>query len=272
VITVPSDQTAVVVDGLDNGRRYNLKVVANFADRAVADELVVGAIPRPSISYSPSVEVVEGDERLTYAFVTARLSSPSLTDVYQSVSLRSITARSGGTDYSEQFRGNPTVRPGATSATMKVPIVGDTRDEGDETLEVSRHYNYPVAEKGPERTIITILDDDPARGAPLAIGSTELFDVGTGTGPAVLTVGLARAHRQVVTVDYRTRDGSALAGTDYKAKSGTLRFRPGEITRSVAIPVYGRAGSGDAAFSVRLHNADGASISRAIGTVTIHRP
>ena len=271
LISVPGDQTELVVDGLDNGRRYDAQVVANFADRDVEGE-VVGAMPRPSVSYSPSVKVVEGDEGVTHAFVTARLSSPSLTEVYQSLSLHSITARSGGLDYSERYRGSLRVPAGATSATMKVPIVGDTRDEDDETFEVIRHYGYGEAEKGPENTIITILDDDPAPGAPLSIGSTEVFDVGTGTGPAILTVGLARAHRKVVTVEYRTRDDSAVAGTDYKAKSGTIRFKPGVMSRTITIPVYGSSSSGDAAFKVRLRNAHGATISRAVGTVTIRRP
>ena len=271
VISVPGDQTGVVVDGLDNGRRYDARVVANFPDRDVADESV-GTIAWPSISYSPSVDVVEGDEGLTYAYVTARLSSPAMIDVHQSVSLLNITARSDGNDYRESYQGDLTVPAGATWGTMKIPIVGDSRDEGDETFKVFRHLGYAEAERGPENTIITILDDDPARGAPVSIGSTEVYDVGAGTAPAILTVGLAHAHREAVTVEYRTHDGSALAGTDYKAKSGTLRFKPGVISRTIAIPVYGSARSGDAAFEVILRHAQGARISRAVGQVTIDRP
>jgi Calx-beta domain len=272
VISVPGDQTELVVGGLDNGRRYDARVVAHFAGHDVDSE-VLPTIVWPSISYSPSVEVVEGDAGVTYAVVTARLSSPAMIDVDQHVSLNRITARNDDNDYLETYQGDGlTVPAGATSAKVKIPIVGDVRDEEDETFQLFRHYNHAEATKGDDRTIITILDDDPAPGAPLSIGSTEVLDVGAGTGPAILTVGLARAHRKVVTVEYRTRDGSAQAGTDYQAKGGTLRFKPGVISRTITIPVYGSSVSGDAAFRVRLRNAHGATISRASGTVTIQRP
>ena len=40
-----------------------------------------------------------------------------------------------------------------------------------------------------------------------------------------------------VTVDYATSDGTAQAGQDYEATSGTLTFRPGETGKSVAVRV-----------------------------------
>jgi hypothetical protein len=40
-----------------------------------------------------------------------------------------------------------------------------------------------------------------------------------------------------VTVDYATADGTAVAGVDYEATSGTLVFAPGETTQSVAVPL-----------------------------------
>ena len=41
----------------------------------------------------------------------------------------------------------------------------------------------------------------------------------------------------VVTVDYATSDGTALAGSDYTATSGTLTFQDGERFKDISIPI-----------------------------------
>ena len=40
-----------------------------------------------------------------------------------------------------------------------------------------------------------------------------------------------------VTVDYRTQDGTATAGSDYTSTSGTLTFAPGEDKKTVSVPI-----------------------------------
>jgi hypothetical protein len=53
------------------------------------------------------------------------------------------------------------------------------------------------------------------------------------------TVSLSAAYDQPVTVSFRTADGTAKAGEDYAAKSGTLTFAPGETTKTITIAVTG---------------------------------
>ena len=48
-------------------------------------------------------------------------------------------------------------------------------------------------------------------------------------------VTLSRAVDRTVTVDYQTVDGTAHAGSDYEAASGTLDFEPGETERVVIV-------------------------------------
>ena len=50
-------------------------------------------------------------------------------------------------------------------------------------------------------------------------------------------VRLNRAAPGTVTVNYRTRNGTATAGADYTAVSGTLTFPPGETLQTVEVPV-----------------------------------
>ena len=68
--------------------------------------------------------------------------------------------------------------------------------------------------------------------------SVAAADVREGPG-AVLAfrVTLDRAPWSRVTVDYATSDGTAAAGADYTATSGTLAFAAGETEKTVSVPV-----------------------------------
>ena len=53
----------------------------------------------------------------------------------------------------------------------------------------------------------------------------------------VFRVTLERASLGTVTVNYATADGTATAGADYTATSGTLTFAPGETEKTVAVTI-----------------------------------
>ncbi len=53
------------------------------------------------------------------------------------------------------------------------------------------------------------------------------------------TVTLSNASSQTVTVNFATANGTAVAGSDYTARSGTLTFSPGSTTQTVAITITG---------------------------------
>jgi len=53
------------------------------------------------------------------------------------------------------------------------------------------------------------------------------------------TVSLDFASANSITVDYATADGTAAAGSDYTATSGTLTFAPGETSKTIPVPVAG---------------------------------
>ena len=90
-------------------------------------------------------------------------------------------------------------------------------------------------------------------------------------------VSLSRASSGRVTVDYATVDGSAKAGADYEATSGTLSFAPGETAKTVAVPVLDDAhDEGTEVLVLRLENARGARLGDrlAVGRIenTDHMP
>ena len=64
-----------------------------------------------------------------------------------------------------------------------------------------------------------------------------------------------------VTVNFATADGTAAAGEDYVAASGTLTFAPGETTKTITVVVKGdKQKEADETFSVNLFGAFGALI------------
>jgi hypothetical protein len=89
-------------------------------------------------------------------------------------------------------------------------------------------------------------------------------------GPASLeafTVSLDSASSTPVTVQYTTADGTALAGRDYTAESGTLTFAPGVTSETILVPTLDDGvTSGSRAFTIKLSNPVGATLSRSQGT------
>ena len=61
--------------------------------------------------------------------------------------------------------------------------------------------------------------------------------VGEGAGTATITVTRSGGLGRSMTVAFATADGTAHAGADYFAASGTLTFEPGEASRSITIPI-----------------------------------
>lgn len=84
---------------------------------------------------------------------------------------------------------------------------------------------------------------------------------------------LSAASASTVSVHFATQDGTAVAGTDYVATSGTLEFPAGTTRRSVRVallPVPLGAGGSDKTFTLVLSNPVGATLATPSVTGTIH--
>ncbi|HZS33338.1 MAG TPA: Calx-beta domain-containing protein [Methylomirabilota bacterium] len=217
------------------------------------------------LSISDAV-VTEGNAGTTAAVFTVTLSPPSA----QTVTVQYATANGtavAGSDY-QAASGTLTFNPGETTKTITVLVNGDTLDEPDETFVVnlSGATNAGIADG---QGVGLIQDDDPP--PTLAIGDATVAEGNSGTTNAVFTVTLAPASGRTVTVQYATANGTAAAGSDYQAVSGTLTFNPGETTKTVAVPVTGDVTSEpDETFLVNLSNPTNATIGdgQGIGTIT----
>jgi Calx-beta domain-containing protein len=96
-----------------------------------------------------------------------------------------------------------------------------------------------------------------------------------GTAACAFVVSLSGPLPDPATVDYATADGTATAGTDYVATSGTVTFAPGTTTQTVAVAIVGDAtAEAEETFSLALSAAAGAVLvdASATGTITNDDP
>jgi hypothetical protein len=112
------------------------------------------------------------------------------------------------------------------------------------------------------KTLEEVAGGGGSGGGPLlGINNVELTEGNTGNKPFVFEVVLSEASASPVTVNYSTRNGTAQAGSDYLATSGTLTFAPGELTKQITVQVIGDTTVEEIeVFFVDLASASGASI------------
>ena len=211
----------------------------------------------PRLSIADAATVTEGGE----AVFTVRLSDTSS----ETVTVRYATVDDTAVAGSDYTRTTGTLRfdPNERTDTIRVPILQDSTAEPSEsfTVELSNPNRATVS----DGTGAVTIEADPmpelriSDAAPVAEGNDAVF-----------TVSLSPPSSQVVTVEYRTVDGTAGAGSDYSTTSETLRFDPLETTKTIQVPVLTDSLSEPSEdFEVELRNPSRATLDDARGVGTI---
>src|ERR1035438_742210 len=108
----------------------------------------------------------------------------------------------------------------------------------------------------PTAATLTIVETSTATGT-LAFSAPSYAFNETGTN-AYLTVLRTNGVTGVVTVNYSTQDGTALAGVNYVATNGTLVFASGETSKTIVVHLIDVTNvTGNTVFSVVLANPTG---------------
>ncbi|MGY8652574.1 MAG: FG-GAP-like repeat-containing protein [Verrucomicrobiia bacterium] len=110
-----------------------------------------------------------------------------------------------------------------------------------------------------------------ATGNIVLIDDVVITEADDTSAPAIVTLSMVDPAIGTVTLDYATENGSATAGLDYSAASGSVTFNNGETTQIITLTVLGDVElEGDESFFVRLGNAStNAIIARSRAAVTI---
>jgi len=104
----------------------------------------------------------------------------------------------------------------------------------------------------------------------LAINDVSKAEGNSGTTAFTFTVTRSGNLVDEVSANYATANGTATAGSDYTATSGTLSFAPGEVTKTITVLVNGdKLKEANETFYVNLSGAVGASIADGTGIGTI---
>ena len=139
-------------------------------------------------------------------------------------------------------------------------VAADLNADGRPDLAAA---NYTIGAK-------VLLNGCQTGSANLLIADVNVIEGNSGTTNAVFNVSLSAPSAQTVSVSYETIDGSAFAGNDYVASSGSVTFTPGQTQGIITVPVNGDTiiESNDI-FFVNLFNPTNATISKSLGTATI---
>ena len=104
----------------------------------------------------------------------------------------------------------------------------------------------------------------------LSVNDASVVESPFGTTNLTFRVTLSPPSDQTVTVSYATANGTATAGADYVAKSGTLTFPPEEVEQTIDVVVNNDAiFDDDETFNLNLSNPVNAGLADAQGVGTI---
>ena len=215
-----------------------------------------------------TITVDEGAGNVIFA-LSVSTSSSSAVSVHYTTADATATA---GQDYTVPYSGTEgtlTWAAGATVLTQEVSVTidDDTVDEADETFifTISDVSGGDVLGTMTSTTA-TIQDNDPSV-------SVDDMSVDEDAGSVVFSVSLNTSPAEQVKVDYATSDGTATAGEDYTAVSGTLTWAVGAtgLTQTVSVTVADDALDEAAeTFTLTLSNVENAFLpdpATATGTI-----
>ena len=162
------------------------------------------------------------------------------------------------------------LRSGVATATATVPIPFDGARPASRTVTVSlASVEEPYSVGSPSTLTFNVTDRDAAL-------SVDDASVSEGPGATLaFAVTLDRTRDREVRVKYATSDGTATQGDDYTGVSGTLRFAPGETTKTVSVTVLDDAhDEGSETLTLTLSSSRRAVIDddTAVGTIVNSDP
>ncbi len=175
-----------------------------------------------------------------------------------------------------------TAMPGDGGASTASKVYTATLDDsGQASVNVRANgkpgdYDVEATLKGADPDVTTPADfsltnDEKVQPPTISIGDISVTEGSGGTVPAVFTVTLSEASDQDVTVDYKTVAGTAKAGRDYVATSGTLTIPAGALSGTITVLVNGdQPHKKSRSFSVVLSKPTNGKIKDGQGTCTIN--
>ena len=171
--------------------------------------------------------------------------------------------------------GTITLAGGVAIATITITPVNDTARREPETVMLTVAPGTGYAAGSPASATGTIADNDVA-GPTVSIADATVVEGNNGSRSVTLTITLSAAATGNVTVNYATAAsgtgaGHATAGSDYTAKTGSVVFSVGQLSKTITVSIStDRTVEPNETFLVNLTSISGpATIADGQAVVTI---
>ncbi|HET9671520.1 MAG TPA: Calx-beta domain-containing protein [Actinomycetota bacterium] len=254
-------------DGIATVRRLALAL-------AVLGTLVVGlpapatGAPTPSITIG-DVTIPEGDVGSANATFTIQASPPPKPTAPLQVSWATAAGTAAAPADFTTSSGSVSLTKNAPTRTVTVPVLGDLLDEADETFVVNLSSLVGSPGKIADgQSVATITDDDAL--PVVSVNDASVVEGNVGTATATFTISLSSASGRPVSVSWATTAGTATAGTDHVAASGSRTIPAGSTTATVGVVVTGDTlDEDDETFGMALSAPSNATLGDAAGVATI---
>ncbi|HEX6188584.1 MAG TPA: FG-GAP-like repeat-containing protein [Pyrinomonadaceae bacterium] len=230
---------ADTIDEIDETFKLQL---ASPSAAAISDAEGRGTIldndPIPTLS----INDISNVEAFLLRNFTVTLSSPSGKEIKVQYATADGTAAGGSQPAGDYFpaSGTLTIPAGQGSAQIGVNVFDDPTFEPDETffLNLSNPTNVTINDAQGQATI---LNNDPF--PTVTVDDAFANEGNSGTTQMLFIVRLSNPTSQAVTLDYvlgmSTTDNPATPGTDFVSTPGSLTFAPGEVLKTVGVPIIG---------------------------------
>lgn len=187
----------------------------------------------PSVGLSAiEYAVAEGGGSLTVTALRLGGTAGAVTVQYATID----GSAKSGTEYTSAA-GTLSFAAGEATKTFSIAVNDDANIDGNKICKVT--LSNPTGAALGQVTANVVIHDDEA--GAFGTGSLKFskasFDGFESQGKAEIVIQRTGGAKGKVTVQYSTTDGTARAGNDYTATSGTLTFEPGESSKSFFIPI-----------------------------------
>jgi len=187
---------------------------------------------------------LEGSQGQTLMFFTVTLVPPVVSG-QASVAFRTRDNTAVAPSDYQGTSGVLTFSAGEFSKLVPVDVVADTAPEHDETffLDLMEPLGAGIID---DQGVGTVLNDDQivdsivdnSGSSTLSVSDEQIKEGNPGENVSVsFQVGLSAASDSPVKVSYRTVGGTADSDVDYTKTEGVLVFVPGELAKTVKVPV-----------------------------------
>jgi predicted extracellular nuclease len=214
---------------------------------------------------TPRVDALSVSQRECLCIVSVPIRLTAVQPAAVSVRWRTVAGSAReGRDFAGAT-GVVQIPAGQLERPAQVLLLEDLVFEGDEAFRVEIVSADGGVTVGAAATV-TIVDDETrprVTVVPITVRETDRQQT------VVMVVRMTGIASEAVTAAWSTADGTAVAGSDYRAASGTVRFEPGQLVKLISVSVIGdRVAEASEQFTIPLV-VTGTADAGAVGTVTI---